>query len=103
MKVLLAAALAPLAFAAAAAAAAEAPAVPAAGPAEPAVQRSVTEDDAVRIEELRVRGQTQSITVTNKQRALRGTQYEVMPPSGARDPSQKGQAGGQRVWRLFEY
>ncbi len=98
MKALLAAVLASAALGAAAA---EAPAR--AAPAEPAVQRSVTEDDAVRIEELRVRGETQSITVTNKQRALRGTQYEVMPPSGARDPSQRGQASGQRVWRLFEY
>jgi hypothetical protein len=86
-----------------AATAAEAPAARPPAPAEPVVQRSVTEDDAVRIEELRVRGETQTITVTNKQRALRGTQYEVVPPSGARDPSQKGQSNGQRVWRLFEY
>ncbi len=98
MKVLLAAVPALVALGAVAA---EAPARPA--PAEPAVQRSVTEDDAVRIEELRVRGETQTITVTNKQPALRGTGYEVLPTSGARDPSQKGQARGQRVWRLFEY
>jgi hypothetical protein len=71
--------------------------------AEPAVQRQVSEDDGVRIEELRVRGQTQTIIVTSKLRGLKGSQYEVVPPSGARDPSQAGNSNGQRVWRLFTY
>jgi hypothetical protein len=96
MKTLLAAALLLSAFAASAAD--EAPA-----PKEPAVQRQVSEDDAVRIDEVRVRGQTQSITVTSKLRGLKGSQYEVVPPSGARDPSQAGNSNGQRVWRLFSY
>ena len=33
---------------------------------EPAVERKVTEDDGVRIEELRVRGETQRIIVRSK-------------------------------------
>lgn len=72
-------------------------------PPEPAVQRQVTEDDQVRIEELKVRGQTQSITVTSKLRGLKGSQYEVVPDSGARDPSQPGHANGQRVWRVLSF
>jgi hypothetical protein len=81
-----------------AAAAAEPPAPP-----EPAVQKQVTEDDNVRIEEVRVRGQTQSITVTSKIRGHKGSQYEVVPPSGARDPSVAGSSNGQRVWHLFSF
>jgi len=74
-----------------------------AAPPEPAVQRQVSEDDNVRIEEVRVRGQTQSITVRNKIRGLKGTQYEIVPASGARDPSQAGNSNGQRVWHLFSF
>jgi hypothetical protein len=70
-------------------------------PPEPAVQRIVNEDDNVRIEELRVRGQTQSIVVKSK---VPGVQpYEVVPTSGARDPSQASGAAGQRVWHLFGF
>ena len=72
-------------------------------PPEPAVQRQVTEDDQVRIEELKVRGQTQSITVTSKLRGLKGYQYEVVPSSGARDPSQPGSSNGQRVWHILSF
>jgi hypothetical protein len=75
----------------------------AAAPPEPVVQRQVSEDDNVRIEEVRVRGQTQSITVKNKIRGLKGTQYEIVPPSGARDPSQAGNSNGQRVWHLLSF
>lgn len=72
-------------------------------PAEPAVQHRITEDDQVRIEEVRVRGQTQSITVTSKVRGWKGRQYEVVPPTGARDPSQAGHSNGQRVWHLLNF
>jgi hypothetical protein len=69
---------------------------------EPKVERLVTEDDAVRIEELRVRGQTQRIVVHPKKG---GAAYEIVPADGARDLSQStSRAGaGQRVWNLFNF
>jgi hypothetical protein len=71
---------------------------------EPKVQRIVLEDEAVRIEELRVRGQTQRIVVKPKHAA----EYEIVAPTGGRDPSQNranGQpgAGGQRVWNVLKF
>ncbi|MFO1270924.1 MAG: hypothetical protein U1F50_04435 [Rubrivivax sp.] len=83
---------------AAAAAAEDRPAPP-----EAAVQKQVSEDDNVRIEEVRVRGQTQSITVTSKIRGHKGSQYEIVPPSGARDPSVAGSSNGQRVWHVLSF
>jgi hypothetical protein len=73
-------------------------------PPEPKVQRIVVEDDAVRIEELRVRGQTQRIVVMPRNAAA----YEIVPAAGGRDPSQNrgGQqagAGGQRVWNVLKF
>ncbi len=65
---------------------------------EPAVQRLVAEDDKVRIEELRVRGQTQSITVKSKIPGV--APYQIVPATGARDPSQPGNTAGQRVWHF---
>jgi len=72
-------------------------------PAEPLVERHVAEDDQVRIEELRVRGQTQSIVVKSKIRGIRPSEYEIVPPSGARDPSVAGQSNGQRVWHFLSF
>jgi hypothetical protein len=70
--------------------------------AEPHVQRIVSEDDNVRIDELRVRGQTREIVVQHK--AVSGSRYEIIPSEGGRDPStQDGRAAGQRVWRLFSF
>jgi hypothetical protein len=69
---------------------------------EPNVQRIVKEDDNVRIDELRVRGQTREIVVQHK--AISGSRYEIIPGDGGRDPStQDGRAAGQRVWRLFSF
>lgn len=73
-------------------------------PPEPNVQRTVVEDDAVRVEELKVRGQTQRVTVKPRHAAA----YEIVPAAGGRDPSQNraGQqpgAGGQRVWHLLSF
>jgi hypothetical protein len=73
-------------------------------PAEPAVQRIVVEDEGARIEELRVRGQVQRITVKPKN----AREYEIVAPVGGRDPSQNRAnqqpgAGGQRVWKLFNF
>jgi hypothetical protein len=65
---------------------------------EPAVQKLVAEDEQVRIEELRVRGQTQSITVKSKIPGV--APYRIVPASGAKDPSQPGGASGQRVWHF---
>ncbi len=80
-----------------------APAADKPAPADAAVEHRVTEDDKVRIEEVRLRGQTQSITVTSKLRGWKGSQYEVVPPTGARDPSQAGHSNGQRVWHLLNF
>lgn len=65
---------------------------------EPQVQRQVSEDDQVRIDELKVRGQTQRIVVRNKSGQLKGSEYQVQPPSAAQDPSKGGPAPGQRTW-----
>jgi len=71
--------------------------------AEPKVQRTVIEDDSVRIEELRVRGLITSLVVKPKNAA----EYEVVPTPGGRDPSQ-GRSGsqgaaGKRVWNVFKF
>src|SRR5687767_8115816 len=70
---------------------------------EPHVQRTVVEDDAVRIEELRVRGQNQRIVVRLK-KGPAGS-YEVLPADNGRDPSQAASKGaaGQRVWHVMSF
>ncbi len=72
---------------------------------EPNVRTIVSEDKGSRIEELRVRGQTQRIVVTPK---VGTTQpYEIITGDGGRDPSfsagnSKG-AAGQRVWNVLKF
>jgi hypothetical protein len=68
---------------------------------EPAVQRQVTEDDGVRIEELRVRGVNQRLVVQPK--AGGAVEYEIVPESPSQDASQDRRSAGQRVWRLFSF
>lgn len=73
------------------------------GTPEPKVQLTVIEDDSVRIEELKVRGQTQRISVQPK--GMKG--YEIIPADQGRDMSdsagsQRG-AAGKRVWRVFTF
>lgn len=68
--------------------------------AEPQVLRSVTEDDQVRIEELRVRGQTRRLTVTPKIKGM--DSYEITPPEPGRAPADDPKAG-QRVWWSFTF
>jgi hypothetical protein len=72
-------------------------------PPEPNVQHLVTEDEGARIEELRVRGQTQRIHVQPR----KGAAYEVIPEGGGRDtsagPSSSRGAVGQRVWNVFNF
>jgi hypothetical protein len=70
---------------------------------EPKVERIVVQDDNVRIEELRVRGQTQKAIVKPKN----APEYEVITAPGGRDPS-VGRAGnkdatGQRVWNVLRF
>ena len=79
------------------------PDAPGREPIEPNVQHIVIEGKNTRVEELRVRGQTQSITVKNKDAPA----YEIVVGDGSRDMSsdagaQKG-AAGQRVWRLLSF
>jgi hypothetical protein len=72
-------------------------------PREPVVQHTLAEDDAVKIDELRVRGQVQRLQVTPK--TAGAPAYDIVPDnrqsattaSGARD------ATGQRVWTLFSF
>jgi hypothetical protein len=80
-----------LLLAAPAASAADAPPVPG----EPEVLQRVTEDEQVRIEELRVRGQTRRLTVQPKVKGLGA--YEIAAPEPGRDPARDPKAG-QRVW-----
>jgi hypothetical protein len=70
--------------------------------AEPEIKRTVVEDDKVRIEELRVRGQVQRITVSPKAAGVRP--YEIVPPDAGRDASQQSKGlSGQRVWQVFSF
>jgi hypothetical protein len=72
------------------------------GPAQGgAVDKRVIEDGKVRIEEVRVRGQTQSVTVTSKLPGVKA--YEVIQPPLGKDPSQDKGAAGKRTWSLFDF
>jgi len=80
---------------------AQAPAQVPAKDAEPTVQRSVIEDDSVRIEELRVRGLLQSITVRSRNSTARP--YQIVTGQDGRDLSQDRRAAGQRVWSVLAF
>ena len=71
------------------------------GSADAGVQRLVSEDDHVRIDELRVRGQTQRLSVQNKDSRAPG--YDILPPTGGHDPSKSRDAAGQRVWPVLSF
>ena len=66
----------------------------------PTLER-VIEDDDVRIEETRVRGQAQRITVQSKVGGAQALRDHRRP--GGRDPSQDRGAAGQRAWSLFDF
>jgi hypothetical protein len=70
-------------------------------PSEPEIKRSVIEDDKVRIEELRVRGQVQRIMVSPKASGVRP--YEIVPSDAGRDASQNKGLSGQRLWQFFSF
>lgn len=73
--------------------------------AEPDVTRTVIEDNGTRIEELRVRGQLQRITVTPKGGNARS--YQIITGDGARETSDNvsGTRGatGKRVWNVLSF
>ena len=105
---LLAALVAALAIAFAAGAApvaaadAEASVAPAAG--EPVVRHTVIEDGRARIDEVRVRGQLQRVTVEPKGRA---PSYEIITGDGSHDLSDGTNASrgatGKRVWNVLRF
>jgi hypothetical protein len=101
---------APLAAAALAAFLAAAPAARAAedpkpAPPEPRVQEIVQEDEHVKVDELRVAGQTQTVTVQPKGTAAKP--YEIVTSTHGRDlgSAAEGRRGavGQRVWSVFGF
>ena len=66
-----------------------------------ATQRLVSEDDHVRIQELRVRGLTQRMTVQQKDSAA--PDYDILPPATGQDLSKARGATGQRVWSVLSF
>jgi len=68
---------------------------------EAQIQHLVSEDDAVRIDELRVRGQTQRLTVNPK--ASGAPAYEIQPAAGGSDPSKSRDGAGQRLWQVLTF
>ncbi|MDC8786289.1 hypothetical protein [Roseateles koreensis] len=69
------------------------------------VEQTVIEDDSNRVEETRVRGQTQKVAVHPKNSPLPG--YEIIMSDAGHDLSQgngasRGSAGA-RVWRLLSF
>jgi hypothetical protein len=71
---------------------------------EQRIEQIRTEDQGTRIDELRVGGQTQSITVTPKTSM---PEYEIQPSEGARArPTQREGAessSGPRVWNVLKF
>ena len=61
----------------------------------------VVEDDHVRIEETRSRGQLQRIVVHTRLGGARS--YEIIVGSPGRDPSQERGAAGQRAWSVLSF
>jgi hypothetical protein len=81
----------------------EAPAAAPSGRPDQAIQRIRTEDAGNRIDELRVGGETQQITVQPK---TGGAAYEVKPAEGARGTapaSTSNETNGSRVWNVLKF
>ena len=81
--------------------------VPAAPPAAAASAHAVAphvtviEDDNARIEESRVRGTVQRVTVQSKIGSARPYQIQVAP--AGRDPSQERGNAGRRSWSVLDF
>lgn len=74
-----------------------------AGRPDKAIQRIRTEDAGTRIDELRVGGETQQITVQPK---TGGAAYEVKPAEGARGAAPaatNSDTNGSRVWNVLKF
>ena len=72
---------------------------------EQSIQRIRTEDAGTRIDELRVGGETQSITVQPKV-GQNTPAYEVKPAESAKGnapSSSSGDTNGSRVWNVFKF
>ncbi|MBK8070800.1 MAG: hypothetical protein IPK34_01730 [Ramlibacter sp.] len=73
-------------------------------PVEPRVERLRFEDAGSRVDELRVGGETRSITV---QPGNGAPAWEVVPDNGLRTPPNPRDAdrptGGQRVWKVLAF
>jgi hypothetical protein len=68
---------------------------------EPQVRRIVTEDDMVRIDELRVRGITRKVTVQSK---LPGAPaYEIGTTTDGGDVAQDRRPAGRSLWQLLSF
>jgi hypothetical protein len=77
-------------------------AAPAASAADPGPRDTrVIEDGSVRIEESRLRGQTQTVTVQSKLPGMKA--YEVILPPLGKDPSQDKGAAGKRTWSILGF
>ncbi len=82
------------------AASAPAPAASAAH-ADASLQHKVIEDEAVRIEETRLRGAATRITVHSKLPGVKDYQIQVAP--AGRDASEPRGGAGQRAWTLLSF
>jgi hypothetical protein len=68
---------------------------------EPQVKRVVSEDESMRIDELRVRGITRRVLVQSK---LPGAPaYEIGSASDGRDLTQDRRSEGRSLWQLFAF
>ena len=72
-----------------------------AGTPEPRVQRTRSEDDYVRVDELRVRGLNRRVVVQSK--VAGAPAYEIGTDSDARDLSQDRRNEGRSLWRLLSF
>ena len=76
-------------------------------PPEPKVERTVSEDDQVRIEELKVRGEAKKVTVRNKK--TKAPDYEIIVNDAGRESAGGTGTGlpksgaGTRVWRVLNF
>ncbi|KQW52109.1 MULTISPECIES: hypothetical protein [unclassified Roseateles] len=76
-------------------------------PPEPKVERNVAEDDQVRIEEVKVRGETKKVTVKNK--LTKAPDYEIVVTDAGRESAGGSGTGlsksgsGTRVWRVLNF
>ncbi|RZJ07299.1 MAG: hypothetical protein EOP39_16750 [Rubrivivax sp.] len=76
-------------------------------PPEPKVERTVSEDDQVRIEELRVRGEAKQVTVKNK--LTKAPDYEIVVNDAGRESAGGTGTGtsksgsGTRVWKVLKF